>query len=109
MATPKISAFDAPTVQLAEWAKALGHPARIAILRILVQKKACVCGTLVDELPLSQATVSQHLKVLKAARIIQGNIDGPRVCYCIDSQTWKALQGALGGFFETYSSTSNCC
>ena len=68
----------------ARMAKALGHPARVAIMRILVRKDACVCGEIVDELPLAQSTVSQHLKQLKQAGLIRGTVDGPRVCYCVE-------------------------
>jgi ArsR family transcriptional regulator len=69
---------------LARYAKALGHPARVAILRMLTKRGECICGQIVDVLPLAQATVSQHLKVLKDAGLIQGEVDGPRVCYCPD-------------------------
>lgn len=75
-------AFDAD--QLAAYAKALGHPARVAIMQLLMQKNACICGEIVDELPLAQSTVSQHLKQLKAAGLIRGEVDGPRVCYCVE-------------------------
>lgn len=78
--------------ELAELAKALGHPARVRILRLLAERSACVCGDLVDELPLAQSTVSQHLKQLKEAGLIQGEIDGPRVCYCIDPARLKRLK-----------------
>jgi len=109
MAAPKIQDFSPDTIRLAEWAKALGHPARIAILRILIRKNACVCGTLVEELPLSQATVSQHLKVLKSAGLIQGNIDGPRICYCIHPPTWTELRTHFGSFFDSFSTSNTCC
>lgn len=69
--------------RLAELAKALGHPLRVRILQILARRKTCICGDLVDELPVAQSTVSQHLKMLKEAGLVQGEIDGPRVCYCI--------------------------
>lgn len=72
-----------PDVRLARFAKALGHPARVAIMRLLIQRESCVCGELVDELPLAQSTVSQHLKKLKEAGLICGTIDGPRTCYCV--------------------------
>jgi ArsR family transcriptional regulator len=72
--------------ELARLAKALGHPARVAIVRLLSDGD-CVCGAIVDRIPLAQATVSQHLKVLKEAGWITGTIDGPRVCYCIKPQT----------------------
>lgn len=78
--------------ELAVYAKALGHPARIQILRILQQRETCVCGDIVDELPLAQSTVSQHLKVLKEAGLIRGEIDGPRVCYCIEPQAMRRLK-----------------
>ena len=74
-------------VELARLAKALGHPARVAIIRLLLSDGDCVCGAIVDRIPLAQATVSQHLKVLKEAGWIKGTIDGPRVCYCINPQT----------------------
>jgi len=73
-------------VELARVAKALGHPARVAIVRLLARDGACICGDIVDRLPLAQATVSQHLKVLKEAGLIRGDVDPPRVCYCIDPQ-----------------------
>lgn len=96
MVPTKFSDFPKSDVQLASWAKALGHPARLAILRTLAEKNECVCGDLVDELPLAQATVSQHLKVLKETGFIQGTIDGPRVCYCLDAETIEQAQEAFG-------------
>lgn len=77
-------------------AKALGHPARIQIVRLLACRTTCVCGDIVDELPLSQSTVSQHLKVLKEAGIIRGEIDGPRVCYCLNPRTLRRLKALVG-------------
>jgi ArsR family transcriptional regulator len=81
--------------ELALLAKALGHPVRVKILRILMQRCDCICGELVDELPLAQSTVSQHLKVLKDAGLIRGNIDGPRVCYCIEPEGIRRLKGLV--------------
>lgn len=84
--------------ELATLCKAIGHPARVQILRLLVRKNACVCGDIVAELPLAQSTVSQHLAVLKQAGLIRGDIDGPRICYCIEPRAlrrWKALAGGL--------------
>ena len=78
--------------ELAALAKALGHPARITILRLLIAQGECVCGAIVDELPLAQATVSQHLKVLKDAGLIQGEVDGPRVCYCVNPAGLRRLR-----------------
>ena len=82
---------------LAELAKALAHPARVRILRLLIERNACVCGDIVDALPLAQSTVSQHLKVLKDAGLIQGEIDGPRTCYCVHRPGLKRLQVLVAG------------
>ena len=88
MGTRKSEVFSAEENELAELAKALGHPARIAILKELARQNVCVCGQIVDVLPLAQSTVSQHLKELKAAGLIQGTVEGVKSCYCID---WAAL------------------
>jgi ArsR family transcriptional regulator len=78
--------------RLAELTKAVGHPLRVRILRILAKRKACICGELVEELPVAQSTVSQHLKMLKDAGLIQGEIDGPRICYCIQPGVLEELK-----------------
>lgn len=78
-------------------AKAVGHPARVQILRILARRASCVCGDIVDELPLAQSTVSQHLKVLKEAGLIRGEFDGPCVCYCIEPRTLRRLKVLVAG------------
>jgi ArsR family transcriptional regulator len=83
--------------ELAELAKAIGHPARVRILRILARKSECICGEIVDELPLAQSTVSQHLKVLKEAGLIRGEVAGPRVCYCIEPSAVRRLKALIGG------------
>jgi ArsR family transcriptional regulator len=82
--------------ELATLAKALGHPARVQILRLLSRRSTCVCGQIVDEVGLAQSTVSQHLKVMKEAGIVQGEIDGPRVCYCLDPRTLRRLRALVG-------------
>jgi ArsR family transcriptional regulator len=82
--------------ELAALAKAVGHPARVQILRLLTRREACVCGDIVDELPLAQSTVSQHLKVLKEAGLVRGDIDGPRVCYCIEPRGLRRLKSLVG-------------
>jgi ArsR family transcriptional regulator len=82
--------------ELAALAKALGHPARVQIMRLLVRREACICGDIVDELPLAQSTVSQHLKVLKEAGLIRGEIDGPRICYCVEPRTLRRLKALVG-------------
>jgi len=83
--------------ELAALAKAIGHPARVQILRLLVRRSSCVCGDIVDELPLAQSTVSQHLKVLKDAGLIRGEVDGPRVYYCIEPRALRRLKALVGG------------
>lgn len=88
---------DEADEELAVLGKALGHPARVKILRILIRKDACICGDIVDELPLAQSTVSQHLKVLKDAGLIRGDVDGPRVCYCIEPRALRRLRALVGG------------
>lgn len=90
-------------------AKAIGHPARIAILQYLVRKNACVCGDLVDELGLAQPTISQHLKELKNAGIIQGTIEGTSVCYCINPKVWKQYKDILTHFFRDIEPNEDCC
>lgn len=84
-----------PSSRLAELAKALGHPARVQILRLLIARTSCICGDIVDVLPLAQSTVSQHLKVLKEAGLIQGEIDGPRVCYCVQPAALAELKALV--------------
>lgn len=88
---------DDADVELAALAKALGHPARVQILRLLVRKTSCVCGDIVAELPLAQSTVSQHLKTLKEVGLIRGDVDGPRVCYCLEPRTLRRLKALIGG------------
>jgi ArsR family transcriptional regulator len=82
---------------LAALAWAVAHPARVRILRILIARKACVCGELVDQMPLAQSTVSQHLKILKEAGLVQGEIDGPKVCYCVNADGIARLKALVGG------------
>jgi len=95
---------------LAEIAKALSHPARIAILEVLSSRNSCVCGDVVEEIPLSQATVSQHLKVLKEAGLITGTIDGPKTCYCINGSRLEFAESIFREWFEiTKKKLSTCC
>ena len=109
MGATKSLEFSVKQNRLARYAKALAHPARVAILDLLAKKQACVCGDIVEELPLSQSTVSQHLKELKEAGLIKGDIDGAKVCYCIDEKEWKAAQSWLNQLFDSYKSGNKCC
>ncbi len=106
MGTTKTELFPEHYNRLAAWAKALGHPARIAILESLMKKGSCVCGELVEDLPLSQATVSQHLKALKEVGIIRGDVEGVYRCYCIDQ---KQCAEMMQGVAKLFSQLKNCC
>ncbi|MEA5046207.1 MAG: metalloregulator ArsR/SmtB family transcription factor [Petrimonas sp.] len=94
--------------QIATITKALGHPARIAIIEYLLKVNACICNDIVDELPLAQSTVSQHLKELKNAGLIKGNIEGNAVCYCIDETTFEILKNYFTKITATVTK-QNCC
>lgn len=98
---PEVAAPSNEDVEVAVLAKALGHPMRVRILRILLGQEACFCGELVELLPLAQATVSQHLKVLKEAGLIRGEIEGPRVCYCANRERVRQLAGLIDLVAET--------
>ena len=109
MGATKSYEFGVKENKLARYAKALAHPARVAILKLLATKATCQCGDIVEELPLSQSTVSQHLKELKEAGLITGEIEGAKVCYCIDAKEWKAAQMMLNQLFDSYKGTTGCC
>jgi DNA-binding HxlR family transcriptional regulator len=94
MGVTKTDLFTPQQNQLATWAKVLGHPARVAILQYLLKQNTCVCGSLVDELGLAQATISQHLRELKDAGLISGTVEGTSVCYCIEPKAWSKAQAA---------------
>jgi DNA-binding transcriptional ArsR family regulator len=108
MGLTKTEGFTKTQLDVAGLAKALGHPARIAILQFLAQQKACVCSAIVEELPLSQSTVSQHLKELKTAGLIKGDIDGPSVCYCIDEKAWNKAKKLLNDLFDNARPANGC-
>lgn len=109
MGLTKTEIFTEKQNKLASMMKALAHPARIAILQHLAKSQACICGDLVDEFGLAQATISQHLKELKSAGLIKGTIEGASVCYCIDGKVWNQYKSVLEAFFVTYTPGNNCC
>jgi predicted transcriptional regulator len=109
MGLTKSEIFSEEQNQLAQLLKAMAHPARIAILQQLMKSETCICGDLVDELGLAQATISQHLKELKNAGLIQGTIEGASVCYCINPETWKMLKKKTSSFFANFQVAKNCC
>jgi DNA-binding transcriptional ArsR family regulator len=109
MGATKSEIFTEKQNKLALMMKALAHPARIAIIQHLIKSQACICGDLVDELGLAQATISQHLKELKSAGLIKGTIDGTSVCYCIDGKTWNQYKTLFEAFFVSYVNKDGCC
>lgn len=110
MAITKAQLFSEKEIKAAEFAKALSHPARIAILEILARRNACYCGDITEELPLAQSTVSQHLKALKTAGIIKGEIEGIKTCYCLDEENLTAFRAILNDFFKDLNEKNpNCC
>jgi len=96
----KENRFTEEQNQIALFAKALGHPARVKILQYLFETKSCVCGDIVDEIGLAQSTISQHLKELKKIGLIQGTVEGTSVCYCINNENWTKMKQLLGEFFN---------
>lgn len=109
MGLTKKESFTVRDNRIARYAKALGHPARIAIMRILLKQQSCVCGDIVEELPLSQSTVSQHLKELKEAGLIKGDIEGVKVCYCVDVKEWEQARQQLQSLLALKPPANSCC
>lgn len=110
MGATKTAHFTDKQNEMATLAKALGHPARIAIMEYLLKVDACICGDIVNELPLAQPTVSQHLRELKNAGLIKGDIEGNTICYCIDEKAVNKLQAYFGNLtIKLEKKKSNCC
>lgn len=108
MAVNKKAEFGTAENELADFAKALGHPARVAILKELARRQSCICGEIVEVLPLAQSTVSQHLKELLQAGLIQGTVDGVKSCYCINWEIFRHFEDIFGQFFEQ-ANNQRCC
>lgn len=109
MGISKTNEYNSTDLVIAKYAKALSHPARVAILNLLLKKQACVCGDIVEELPIAQSTVSQHLKELKEAGLIKGDIEGASVCYCIDINEWNKAKEILNNLFQELKIMPNKC
>lgn len=109
MGLTKTEQFTDKQNEVALLLKALAHPARVAIIEVLLKSDTCICGDIVNELPLAQPTVSQHLKELKNVGLIKGTIDGTSICYCIDDRTWNKLQKFLNIYFEKIEHKKSCC
>jgi len=106
MAERKTDEFTPEEIFLADFAKALSHPARIKILKVLNELNICMCGEIVNQIPLSQSTVSQHLKELKRVGLIKGEIEGPKICYCINGDK---LKEAKTYFEKLFIKLKKCC
>ncbi|MFT3846209.1 MAG: metalloregulator ArsR/SmtB family transcription factor [Lacibacter sp.] len=109
MGASKTEHFTNRQNEIAAVTKAIGHPARVAILEYLVKVNTCICGDIVNELPLAQPTVSQHLKELKNAGLIKGNIEGNAICYCIDEKAIEKLQKYFDGIADKLLKKNSCC
>jgi DNA-binding transcriptional ArsR family regulator len=109
MGATKTEHFTQKQNAIATLAKALGHPARVAILEYLMKVDDCICGDIVNELPLAQPTISQHLKELKNAGLIKGSIEGNTICYCVDERAIEKLQNYFAGISQKLESKNNCC
>jgi DNA-binding transcriptional ArsR family regulator len=110
MGVTKTEIFTDQQNSIARLAKALGHPARVAILQHMFALKTCICGDLVEDIGLAQATISQHLRELKNLGLIKGSIEGTSVCYCIDQLKWKEVKSMLSDFLnQKDSSKGGCC
>ncbi len=109
MGITKTAIFSDEQNEIANFAKVIGHPARVAILQRLFTIDACVCGDLVNEIGLAQPTISQHLKALKSLGLIQGTIDGTSVCYCIHKENWTKMKSIMLDFFNQDISKQDCC
>lgn len=109
MAEHKKEEFSKKEQELAAFAKAMSHPARIAILKVLAQRNACICGEIVEVLPLAQSTVSQHLKELKEAGLISGTVDGPRSCYCINWKVFEKINAEFAALFAKLKLQNDMC
>ena len=109
MGVTKTEIFTDSQNEIATITKVFAHPARVAILDHLFKANTCICGDLVDEIGLAQATISQHLKELKSIGVIKGNIEGTRVCYCIDTENWTQIKSTLHTFLDKHPKHNVCC
>jgi DNA-binding transcriptional ArsR family regulator len=109
MGIAKTEIFSIQYNEIARFSKALGHPARVAILQHLFKTNSCICGDLVDQIGLAQATISQHLKALKSLGLIKGNVEGTSVCYCINDETWTKMRHTISGFINQDVNSQSCC
>ena len=109
MGITKTEGFTSKTTKMAEVFKAIGHPARLAIMEYLAKTSSCICNDIVDELPLAQPTISRHLSELKKVGLIKGTIEGKNICYCISEQGWEIMKKFVDSLTKTIANTNKCC
>ena len=109
MGVTKTNNYTKEQIKLAGMAKVIGHPARLSILQLLLKRNSCICGEIVEEIGLSQATISQHLREMKDFGLIRGDIDGTKVCYCIDPKVYKQFKTMLAKLFSMDLDGNGCC
>lgn len=107
MGASNLNLHTSEQIEIAALAKVLSHPARVAILQYISNQESCICGDIVEEIGLSQPTISQHLQVIRQAGLIKGTSEGKSICYCLDIDRFKELQHFFNQFFNT--TTANCC
>lgn len=109
MGITKTEGFDTSVTEMADILKVLGHPARLSIIKYLAQRQTCVCGDIVEELPLAQSTISRHLAELKRVNLIKGTIAGASICYCINTTVLKEVEAFFASYSLEINKTQNCC
>lgn len=109
MGITKTEGFSVDITEMADVFKALGHPARLAIIRFLVDSPSCICNDIVDEIPLAQPTISRHLSELKKVGLINGSIEGKNICYCLDEKRWNEVQLFMAEFASDLVKNQKCC
>ena len=107
MGASNLSIHTQPQIEIAKMAKVLAHPARVAILEYIARQQSCICGDIVDEIGLSQPTISQHLQVIRQAGLLQGSFEGKSICYCLDVERFAEFQNLLNNYFT--NTAAKCC
>jgi len=107
MGASKLSIHTQEQIEMAQFAKVFAHPARVAILQYIASQDSCICGDIVDKVGLAQATISQHLQVIKQAGLLKGSFEGKSICYCLDVERFKHMQNLFNSYFN--KTVENCC
>lgn len=109
MGITKTANYTEQQIETANLLKAIGHPARVAIIEFLLSKNTCICGDIVEELELAQATISQHLRELKTVNLIKGSIEGNSICYCLNEDTFRKIESYFSIFNQSLNEKKSCC